>query len=257
MKPALPELQSAFAAFLTGGDSRSLSAAIEGDTIGADARLRIYRHHVRHSLTTVLGATFPTVQALVGEEFFAGLARAYVERDLPQQPVLSEYGTRFADFVAGFEPARGLPYLADMARLDWSLNVAFHTDPGATLDGVVLAAIPPEQLPSLRLRLASGVALLSSPYPLERIWFASQPGAPDEKVAMSEETTVLLVRAQGFVSLEAAEAAFLRALAAGEPLERAAEAGMAAQPGFDLSTCFARFLGISVFAAMQHDNRMT
>ena len=257
MKPALPELQSAFAAFLTGDDNRGIADAIVGDTIGAEARLRIYRHHVRHSLTTVLAATFPTVQALVGEEFFAGLARAFLERDLPRQPVLSEYGAGFAEFIAGFEAARGLPYLADVARLDWSLNVAFHTERGATLDAATLGAMAQEHLPSLRLSFAKGVALLSSPYPVERIWSASQPGATDEKVAMTEATTVLLVRAEGFLVLDAGEAAFLTTLAAGEPLEAAAGAGAAAQPGFDLSTCFARFLGMGVFAATQHDNRMT
>jgi len=171
--------------------------------------------------------------------------------------VLSEYGARFAEFIVGFEPARVLPYLADMARLDWSLNVAFHTDPGTTLDGVALAAMPPDHLPSLRLRLAQGVALLSSSFPLDQIWWASQPGASDDKVAMSEGTSVLLVRAEGFVSLEAGEAAFLTVLAAGEPLEGAAAAGVAAQPGFDLSTCFARFLGMGAFAATQHDDGVT
>lgn len=257
MKPALPELQSAFAAFLTTGDERGLAAQVVGDTIGAEARLRIYRHHVRHSLTTVLAASFPTVQALVGVEFFAGMARGFLESDLPRQPVLSEYGAGFVDFIASFEPARGLPYLADMARLDWALNLAFHADPGATLDAAALGAVAPERLPSLRLPLANGVGLLSAPFPLDRIWAASQPGAPNEKVEMIEGQTVLLVRADGFIALQAGEAAFLTALAAGELLEAAAGAGVAAQPGFDLSTCFARFLGMGVFAAMQHDDRMT
>jgi hypothetical protein len=257
MKPALPELQAAFAMFLAGGDERGFAAEIVGDTIGAEARLRIYRHHVRHSLTTVLATTFPTVQALVGEEFFAALSRDFLERDLPRQPVLSEYGAGFADFIAGFEPARGLPYLADMARLDWALNLAFHTDPGARLDGAALEAIAPEHLTSLRVRLANGVSLLSSPFPLDRIWSASQPGAPDDKVEMTEGKTVLLVRADGFVALQPGEAAFLTGLAAGETLGQAAAAGLSAEPRFDLSTCFARFLGTRVLAALQHDDCVT
>lgn len=257
MKPALPELQSAFAAFLTSGDARALAGAIVGDTIAAEARLRVYRHHVRHSLTAVLAATFPTVRALVGAEFFAGLSRAFLERDLPRQPVLSEYGAGFADFIAGFEPTRGLPYLADMARLDWALNVAFHSEPGATLDAAALGAIAPERLPSLRLTLAQGVQLLSSSFPLDRIWSASQPGAPDETVEMTGRTTTLLVRADGFVALQGGDAAFLTAVAAGETLDRAAGAGLAAEAGFDLSTSFARFLGMGVFAALQHYDCMT
>ena len=36
----------------------------------------------------------------------------------PTSPVLTEYGDGFADWIAGFEPAAALPYLADMARLE-------------------------------------------------------------------------------------------------------------------------------------------
>ena len=251
MKLGLPELQSAFAAFLTGGGADSLASAVVGDSIGAEARLRVYRHHVRHSLTAALAATFPTVQALVGEEFFAGMARAFIERHLPEQPVLSEYGERFAGFVADFEPARGLPYLADMARLDWALNVAFHSDRGAALDATALNAVAAERLPSLTLALLAGVVVVRSDYPLDRIWLASQPGSSDEPVDLGHGPAALLVRAEGFVSLAAGEAAFLDVLAAGGSLQAAAEAGLAAQASFDLSTCFRRLLGMGVFAALQ------
>ena len=54
-------------------------------------------------------------------------ARASSPGRCPPQPVLAEYGAGFPDFVADYEPARGLPYLADVARLDWALNVAFHS----------------------------------------------------------------------------------------------------------------------------------
>jgi hypothetical protein len=250
--PALPDLQADFASFLAGGDGEPMAAAVVGDSIGARARLRIYRHHVRHSLTTALAATFPTVQALVGESFFAGMARGYIEANMPQQPVLSEYGAGLADFIADFEPARGLPYLADTARLDWAMNVAFHTDPGPALDAAALTAVPTEQLPSLNLRLVQGATLIQSDFPLDRIWRASQPEAPDEKVDLATGGATLLVQGAGFVSLGPGDAAFLAQLDGATTLEQAAEAGVAADSGFDLSTCFAQFLGMSAIAALQH-----
>jgi len=39
---------------------------------------------------------------------------------------LAEYGDGFADFLAGFAPAQSLPYLADVARLEWAINAAYH-----------------------------------------------------------------------------------------------------------------------------------
>ena len=249
--PALPDLQTDFASFLAGGRVKSMAAMVVGDSIGAEARLRIYRHHVRHSLTSALAATFPTVQALVGESFFAGMARRFIEANMPEQPVLSEYGAGLAGFIADFEPARGLPYLADMARLDWAMNRAFHTDPGPTLDAVALAAIPTEQLPSLRLRLVRGGTLVRSAFPLDAIWRASQPDAPDEKVDLATGGVVLLVKGAGFVTLGPGDAAFLGKLDDAGTLEQAAQAGVAADSGFDLSTCFAQFLGTGAIAAMQ------
>jgi len=147
MPLALPDLQAAFAAHIVGDDRADLVASVVGDTIPAGARLRVYRHHVFHSLATALSATFPTVHALVGDEFFRGLTRAFVASTLPKNPVLSEYGAGFAAFIEGYAPAGGLPYLADVARLDWALNAAFHSPAEPRLGVADLAAITVEQLP--------------------------------------------------------------------------------------------------------------
>ena len=82
-----------------------------------------------------MATTFATVQALVGEDFFRTMARAYVARTLPMQPVLAEYGVDFPAFVADHAPARGLAYLPDIARLDWALNAALQA-PRGTLLGI-------------------------------------------------------------------------------------------------------------------------
>ena len=250
--PALPDLQRAFASFLEGGEGESVAAAVVGDSIAAAARLRIYRHHVRYSLTTALVATFPTVQAVVGEAFFAGMVREFIEANMPEQPVLSEYGADLIGFVAGYEPARGLPYLSDVARLDWAMNLAFHSEPGPVLDVSTLGAIPPEQLPSLRLRLVHGATLIRSRFPLDRIWRASQPDASDEQVDLAAGGTVLLLQGAGFVPLGPGEAVFVEKLDGVAALEEAAEAAIQADSSFDLSTCFAHFLGMGVIAAPQH-----
>jgi hypothetical protein len=255
MPLALHDLQAAFAAHIVEGDRADLIAAVSGDSIPAAARLRVYRHHVFHSLAGTLSATFPTVQALVGEEFFRGLARAFVAAALPSQPVLVEYGASFSAFIDGYTPAVGLSYLADIARLDWALNVAFHSPTEPRLAARDLATIPAEQLPAKSVALAPGAAVIRSRYPIDRIWAASQNGTPDETVELtSGEACLLVLRhtdAAGFVALSAGEAGFLEALAAGRPLEDAAVAALSAEPAFDLSTSFSRLLSSQAFAAVQ------
>jgi hypothetical protein len=255
MPLALRDLQAAFAVHVMAGDSANLVAAVVGDTIPAAARLRVYRHHVFESLGAALAATFPTVQALVGSDFFRGLARAFIGHALPVQPVLSEYGGDFPAFIGGYEAARDLPYLADVARLDWALNLAFHAPLGGRLKAEDLSALPAERLPSMPLALAPGSILVSSRYPLDRIWQASQPGVASGTVDLNSAACHLLVLRRpddaAFVSLSADEAAFAAALAEAMSLERAAGAAFQADPAFDLSTSFARLLALGAFAALR------
>jgi hypothetical protein len=238
---ALREWQANFAARLAGG--------------GGEARLAIHRHHIKRSLAKALAGTFPTVQALVGTEFFRQTAEAFAAQNLPTQPVLAEYGADFADFLAALEAVHGLAYLADVARLDWALNAAFYSPRGPRLGAGDLAGLPPEQLAATALTLAPGTALVCSRYPLDRIWAASQPGAPDEKVDIGQGPARLLILPRpedaGFIALGEGEAAFVAAVAGGRSLEVASGAGFTAESSFELSPCFARLLACEAFAAMQ------
>ena len=248
MPLALRELQSAVAAHLSGEDRPALVA----DVLPGARRLSIHRHHMLDSLASALAATFPTVQAVVGADFFRRLARAFIDRSLPTQPVLAEYGAGFPVLIAGHDAARDLPYLADVARLDWALNLAFHAPAGGRLAAADLAAVPSDRLPSLRRRLAPGTVVVVSPYPLDGIWAASQPGAAPDPVDLAAGGVCLLVLRRSddaaFVALSQGEAAFVAALGEGLSLE---EAAGRAETDFDLSACFARLLGLGVFAAMQ------
>jgi hypothetical protein len=254
MPLALRDLQAAFAAHVMGCDSTELVAAVAGDAIPAAARLSVYRHHVFESLGAALAVTFPTVQALVGADFFRGLARAFVGHALPVQPVLTEYGADFPAFIAGYEVARDLPYLADVARLDWALNLAFHAPLDDRLKAEDLSAVAAERLPSMAIALAAGAVLVSSRYPLDRIWEASQSGAASETVDLNSGAALLVLRRPddaAFVSLSAGEAGFVAALAEAMSLEQAAGRAFQADPAFELSTSFARLLALGAFAALQ------
>ena len=255
MPLALRELQAAFADQVAGRDRADLVEEVVGDSMSAEARLRVYRHHVAHSLGSALAATFATVQALVGDAFFRSMVQGFIGQTLPTQPVLDEYGADFPAFVAGYEPAASLPYLADIARFDWALNVAFHSPVGRRLAAADLARIAAERLPSLSLAVPEGATLIGSRYPLDRIWNASQSGATAGTVDLDDGGADLLVLRRSddaaFIVLAEGEAAFVAALIDGKSLEAAAEQASHADPSFDLSKVFARLLSLEAFAALQ------
>lgn len=253
---ALRDLQAALAAHLEGEERPALADLVVGDAIAASARLRIHRHHVRQSLVGALAATFPTVQAIVGEAFFGTMAKGFIREDLPAQPVLAEYGAGVPAYVSAYGPAATMPYLADVARLDWALNFSYHSPLAPRLVASDLAGLAGERLFELKLAFAAGAILVRSPWPIDRIWHAAQPGAPAGTVSLEEgPASVLVLRRpddSAFASLDPAEAAFVAAVAEGGSLGAAAEAAFVVEPAFDPSTTFAKLLSLQAFAALRH-----
>ncbi|HJQ55465.1 MAG TPA: DNA-binding domain-containing protein [Vineibacter sp.] len=248
---SLAELQSAFRGHVLGDDSPALIAAAIGDRIPAAARLRVYRHHVLTSLAAALGTTFTTVRGVVGDDFFATMARAFISQSPPTGPVLSEYGASFANFVAVWPAAGGLPYLADVARLDWALNVAYIAPDQTALTAERLAAMPPDALGDLRPGLRAGVSLLRSAYPIDRIWALNHGGSSDS-VDLSQGSVALLVFPRpadaAFASLDLATALLAEALAEGLSLAGAVEHLAAADAGGDFSAALGLLLSLQALA---------
>jgi hypothetical protein len=253
---ALRELQAALVAHVVDGDRPDLVAAVMGDSISAAARLRIHRHHIFESLAAALGATFATVQRLVGEDFFRKLAHAFIRANLPVQPVLSEYGADFPAFVELEDSVQALPYLGDVARLDWALNIALHAVDSPRLDAAALGRSSIEAIAASPLPFAPGTSLLCSVYPVDRIWAVSQPGAEGRASLDGTGARLLVVRdteGAGFLTLDEGERALVAALIEGQTLERATDIARTADPALDLPKILTRFLAGRCFAASQHE----
>jgi hypothetical protein len=253
MLRSLRDTQAAFAAHLAERDRPDIVTAIVGDSRTASHRLQLHRHHVTKSISAALAATFPTVATVVGREFFGLLARRFMAGTSLEDPVLSRYGERFHEFVAATEDVHGLPYLADVARLDWALNVAFHSPLGPALSAADLAGWPPESLPNLSVRMPVGSSLIESAHPLDLIWQASQPGTSVDKVDLAAGRACLVVFRRSedaaFAVLAPGEAAFLKHLRRGHPLAAAAEHAAQVDEAFHLAVTFGRMLGLRLLAA--------
>ena len=89
-------------------------------------RLAVHRNNVVGSLIDALADTFAVTQQLVGTDFFRAMAAVFVRQHPPRSRILAHYGDDFAAFIAGFAPVAALPYLADMARLEFARVQACH-----------------------------------------------------------------------------------------------------------------------------------
>jgi Putative DNA-binding domain len=204
----------------------------------ATRRYAVYRNNVVAGLVQALKRRFPAVERIVGAEFFAAMARAFVVRHLPRTPLLATYGDEFAAFIAAFEPARELAYLADIARLEAARTRAYHAADAVPLDASRFAALDAGAIEGVRIAMHPAVEIVRSQYPIVTIWAMN---AGERELAAIEDwrgEDALVARPGLEVEVRALPpggAAFLLALAEGRPLGEAVEVAHADESMFDLT----------------------
>lgn len=265
----LAELQTTFASSLRDPANSQVMldlAAIGDEPLPHRARLDVYRNNVASSLTDALAALYPVCQRLVGEEFFRAVARAYFERSMPDAASLIGFAPDFAGFLVGFEPARSVPYLPDIARLEHAWHKVYHgadaqvltatdlqthveTHAGQDLDRLVLELVPAHQL-------------LMSPYPISRIWQANQPDR-DGALSIAEDDRnerIFVVRPEAQVEVRRVSPgafAFLCAVQGGATLGRALIAAFEEEPERDPQIIFAELLNAGSFVLPEQALKVT
>lgn len=219
------------------------------------ARYAVYRNNVVISLIDALADTFPVVQQLVGEDFFHAMAREHARKHPPTSPVLAFYGQDFPDFIASFEAAASLPYLADVARLEWAYVCAFHAADVPPLPTQALAErlSQPERLAVTRLRFAPAVHLIRSNHAVISIWQAHQLEEEEAAIDPTRAEAALVVRpelAVQIVPLSAASADFLSELMVGQSLGTAYEK-CAIHGDLDVAGVFSLLLQTGALTALE------
>lgn len=197
-------------------------------------RFAVHRNNVTVSLCDALASVFPVVQALVGEEFFRALARCHLRAEPPRSPILAQYGAGFPAFVEAFPPARALPYLADVARLEWAQLEALHAADAAPVPASRWPALLNDVADgALRLRPHPSTRWLASPHPAFSLWAAHQGQGALEEVPLDRAESAFVVRPALEVLTVACDRGTVRllaGLAADEPLPQACDAAAQAGP---------------------------
>jgi hypothetical protein len=229
--PSLPELQRQFAsAIAPGASSRAPGFDVYSRSIAANYR-------------RALGATFPVVRALVGAAFFDAAVDAFAMAYPSASGDLNEYGGGFGDFLARYEPVSTLPYLPDVARLEWAFDESARAADIEADSRALIAAISmveDDAIAQLRLCLHPSCRLLASRFPVFEIWKVHQAGHEGGMQVDTVRRTAehILTRRSGDASvverIAAAELAWLRALAEGADFGAALTRAMEIDPGFDL-----------------------
>ncbi len=142
----------------------------------AAVRFAVHRNNVMSSLIDALAQTFPVVEALVGQEFFRAMAGVFVRGFPPTSKILAFYGARFPEFLSTFEPAKTVPYLVDVARLEMARVTAYHAADAQTLTEAAMTAAlnSGDAIQNLRLIFHPSLTVFGSEFAAVSIWAAHQ-----------------------------------------------------------------------------------
>jgi hypothetical protein len=217
-------------------------------------RFAVYRNNLITKLIDALGERFPVCLRLVGEEFFRAMAESYVRIALPHSPVLAEYGEDFADFISTFRPARELPYLPDVACLEYAMGRAYHARDAAPLSREFMRRLPGDCLNSATVSLHPSVQTVLSEYPIVSIWRANMSGSEQTELELNHAQGALVVRPRLEVEahiLPDGGFAFVEALADGATFSAAANSATRVAADFDLTECLRVLLSSEALVAIR------
>ncbi len=249
--PSLRELQCAMRHSIVERDDANTVAHIVANGIPAQERLSVYRNTFTQTLIRALRLSYPAVDRLVGQEFFDASAHEFIVRRPPKSSYLDEFGGDFADFLEGFAPAASVPYLADVARLEWAVCRALHAPDAESLAMARLSSVDATDHAHIRFVPHPSVGLVHTVFPADVIWRAVLDGGDAALSAIDLATGpawLIIQRGSSGVDvlrLDEAPWRFVDALCSGCPLGLALDD----HPGIDAPTILANMLTQGCFAS--------
>jgi Putative DNA-binding domain len=168
--PSLREVQRAIARSILSHDDIDAMQHLPYDALVSGDRLSVYRDNFAATLVKALRLSYPAVEKLVGHEFFEGAVRTFIDGHPPRTAYLNDYGSNFGDFLEEFPASAQLPYLPDVARLEWAISASLNAVDAPVLDVAALARLTQSDHSRVRFVPHPSLRLLSARYSADAIW---------------------------------------------------------------------------------------
>ncbi|MBU1190156.1 MAG: DNA-binding domain-containing protein [Gammaproteobacteria bacterium] len=172
MTEALHNLQQTFQSHVLHGDASMLDLISSNVLPSPEARLSIYSNAYRLRLLEALATDYPGLHTLAGDDLFEQIGRSYIAAYPSTHYSIRYFGQHLGRFLAETAPYTASPVLAEMARLEWALSLAFDSADDDVLDEAALATLPPESWPGMQLRLHASVQRQNFQWNVAELWTA-------------------------------------------------------------------------------------
>lgn len=172
---ALAELQRDFQRHVMHGHEHIIDAVGGSPRVPATVRLGIYSEAYRLRLIDALASTLPRLQQLMGNEAFSAIALEYIDLCPSSYASIRWFGDQLPRLLRRSFPEH--PWLAELATWEWAIAAAFDGPDAEPATVEALAAVAPEQWPTLQFHFHPTVQCLQL-----------QTNAPQLFKALTEET---------------------------------------------------------------------
>ena len=179
---------------------------VRGEQAGAEfnlslqdsARLHIYKNNIYHSQQQALAAQFPIVKQLVGERFFNGCCVEYIKNNTDNSSAMIYTGQLFSNFLQNFPPCSSLPYLSDIAALEWQTQRVRLACEQSAMCVQDFEQIDIERLQHSQVHYISALHLMQSDYGIYDIWAMHQADAAKQNnsIDINQSQQLLITRQQ-------------------------------------------------------------
>jgi len=233
--------------------------------VAGEARLAVYADGYLARTQEALAEVYEAVHHVLGDRAFTELSRAYAQSHASQEYNLSLFGRQLPAFLSTSPLAERLPFLPDLAALEWRVAQAFHAFDAPPLDPRELAVRSLDDWQAARLIFQPSVAVVVSAWPVLDIWEArTRPMSEINIDVVNRPQGVLVSRQEWQVRcrlLERPACDVLRELLAGQSLGGACASLAARYPGQTLpvTTWFTHWVqdGLVVRCEAAATSRMT
>ncbi len=148
-----------------------ITQAIEDSCFTSEELLQIYRNNFVIGTSEALAASYSKTFEMVGDEFFQAVARRFTLDNPPRQGNIINYGDGFAEFLQTLPQLESMPYIAELAKLEWQIDrVSRMPDNTKLFPFEELAKVPAEAFSGLVFELASHFVLFRSDFQVEHLF---------------------------------------------------------------------------------------
>lgn len=124
--------------------------------------INLYRNNFIISLKQLLQQLFPVTQTLVGHDYFVQASGQFIHQCALKEAHLNHYGSQFVSFLEQLKALKTMPFVAQMARLEWHLDRISHIHYEPHFDFTGLAQVAADNYLNIQFNLASSCQLLTS-----------------------------------------------------------------------------------------------